>query len=139
MSEQFNWKFTIQVVGGPTMAASGEQVIDAYSKSQIKVPAHSGGTDGEVVLALNTTGASILAIRASQYIDPNNTTNSLQYAITSGGVVGTAAKMTGPIIMIGESSIRLLGNPVEMVTFTNPIESEITIDTLVGRDATSTP
>lgn len=136
MSEQFNWKFSVQVMGGPTMAASGEQIVDTYNKSQVVVPARAGGTDGEIELTLDTTGASILVVRASQYVDPDNLALRLQYAVTAGGATGTAVDLIGPLFMIGEETIRLLGNPVESLTFTNPMASEITIDTLVGGDAT---
>ncbi|HCS88849.1 MAG: hypothetical protein N838_32345 [Thiohalocapsa sp. PB-PSB1] len=136
MSEQCNWKFNVQVVGGPMIAASGEQTVDAYSKSQVVVPARTGSTDGQTELTLDTTGASILIVRASRYVDPDNPATRLQYAVTAGGTAGTAVNLIGPLILIGEDAIRLLGNPVERLTFTNPTASEITIDTLVGVDAT---
>ena len=28
MSEKLDWKFSVQVQGGPTIAASGEQIVD---------------------------------------------------------------------------------------------------------------
>jgi hypothetical protein len=38
--------------------------------------------------------------------------------------------------MIGENTIRLLGDPVGSIAFINPMASDITVDTLVGGDAT---
>jgi|GEM_PF-1192174 len=136
MSEQLKWNFTVQVVGGPTLAASGKQVVDAYNKSQVVVPASSNGTAGSIELTLDTTGASILIIRASRYVDPDTPANRLQYAVTVGGTTADPVDLTGPLVLIGESAVRLLGDPVASLTFTNPIASDITIDTLVGVDAT---
>jgi hypothetical protein len=39
-------------------------------------------------------------------------------------------------MMVGEDTIRLLGDPVDGITFTNPMATDITIDTLVGGDVT---
>ena len=136
MSEKFNWRFNVEIVGGPTIAASGSQTVDAYTKSQVVVPAISNGTAGEVTLTLDTTGASILIVRASQYVDADDPSVRLQYAVIEGSTTGTPVDLTGPLVMIGQETIRLLGNPVEGLAFTNPIASDITIDTLVGVDAT---
>ena len=136
MSEQLNWKFSVQVVDGPTLAASGKKIVDAYSKSRVVVPAASNGNDGKLELTLDTTGASILIVRASQYVDTGNPAIRLKYAVSTGGEPGDQLDFVGPLVMIGESTVRLLGDPVSSLTFYNPITSEITIDTLVGKDAT---
>jgi hypothetical protein len=139
MAEQLNWKCTVQVAGGPAIAAAGTQIVDAYSKSQVVVPGGTTSTPGTIVLNLDLTGASILIVRASRYVDPENPDQKLQYTVTDGGAAGTATDLQGPIFMIGETTVRLLGDSVESLTFANSMTTEVTIDTLVGLDATPTP
>lgn len=139
MAEQLNWKCNVQVVEGPTIAAGDEQIVDAYSKSQIVVPGGTIGTPGSIELTLDLTGASILIVRSSSYVDPDNADQKLQYTVTDGGVAGTATDLQGPLFLIGETTVRLLGDSVESFTFTNSMTTDVTIDTLVGVDVTPTP
>jgi len=139
MAEQLNWKCSIQVAGGPAIAAADTHTVDAYSKSQIVLPGGTVGAPSTIVLNLNLTGASILIVRASCYVDPENENQKLQYLLTDGGVDGTAIDLKGPLFLIGETTVGLLGDSVESFTFSNSMTKEITIDTLVGVDATPTP
>ena len=139
MAEQLNWKCDVQVAGGPAIAAAGMQIVDAYSKSQIVVPGGTTGTPGTIVLNIDLTGASILIVRASRYVDTENPDQKLQYTVTDGGGAGTATDLRGPLFMIGETTVGLLGSSVESLTFANSMTAAVTIDTLVGLDATPTP
>jgi hypothetical protein len=69
MSEKVSWKFNIQVVGGPTLVASGEENVDAYNKSQVVVPAPAAGVNNTVEVNLNSARASHLIVKASHYLD----------------------------------------------------------------------
>ena len=132
MSEEVRWSLSVQAVGGPKIAASGTMAVNVYSKSQVVVPAHDSGTDGSLTVTVNTTGAELLLIVASQYVDAEDATKILQYNVNG----GTDTDITAPLILLGAEAVKLLEDPVTSVKFTNPIEAKIDVDIFVGGDAT---
>jgi hypothetical protein len=142
MSEKISWKFNIQVIGGPTLVASGDQNLDAYTKSKVVVPAKTAAGDGETEVNLDTTGALILIVKASQYLDRTDPALILQYEVTKANPAGgaditdAAVDFLSPLILIGENAIKMLGDPVVKLKFTNPTSSEITIEMLTAVDVT---
>jgi hypothetical protein len=133
MSEELRWNVSVQVVSGPTVAATGIVRADAYSKTQVVIPPRAGTTDGTIDVSVDTTGAELLVVKASQYVDSADPTIILQYDIND---AGAAKNLSAPLVLIGGDAIKLLADPVTKITFTNPIEASITADIVVGGDAT---
>jgi hypothetical protein len=137
MSEELRWNLSLQIVSGPTVAASGTLSVDAYSKSQVVVPARTGGVDGTLDVSVDTSDAELLLIRAGQYVDQADATRILGYAINPEATPpGPSGNLTAPLMLMGADVIELVANPVELVRFTNPIETPITVDIVVGGDVT---
>jgi hypothetical protein len=129
MPEELRWNMSIQIVGGPSIAAKGIIQADVYSKMQVVVPAQSSG--GNLQVSLDTSNLTLIFITASQYVNPDNPAQVLQYD-TGGGAVN----LTAPLMLLGATGVGLLGASVSNITFTNPIDEEITVDIVVAGDAT---
>jgi hypothetical protein len=129
MPEELRWNMSIQIVGGPSIAAKGIIQADVYSKMQVVVPAQSSG--GNLQVSLDTSSLTLIFITASQYVNPDNPAQVLQYD-TGGGAVN----LTAPLMLLGATGVGLLGASVSNITFTNPIDEEITVDIVVAGDAT---
>ena len=137
MSEELRWNLSVQVVSGPTVAASGTLKVDAYEKSQVVVPARTGGADGTLDVEIDTTNAELLLIKAGQYVDATDDTKILQYAVNPGATpAGPTGDFTAPLMLMGVDVIKLVADPVELIRFTNPIEATVTIDIILGGDIT---
>jgi hypothetical protein len=123
MPEKVNWSYATEVVGGPTLAGSGELEVEAYLKLAVTVPA--GGTlDVEV---LPGGGGSVQLL----VISPSRPGEDLSYKIGSEDVV-----LDGPHILVGAGAVGLLAASIGTLTFTNGGTEDTDISILAGRDAT---
>ena len=133
MSEELRWSLSVQVVSGPTTAATGTVRADAYSKAQVVIPPRASGADGTIDVTVSSASAELFLLKASQYVDTADATKILQYDVND---AGAPKNLSAPLMLIGSDTIKLLADPVTKITFTNPIEVAITVDIVVGGDAT---
>lgn len=126
MAETIKYSLNFQVVGGTSVPISSEIVVDAYAKIQVAVPAST--TD--LTINLQPDGANLakfLLIKSSAYGD------DLTYKVNSST---TPIILDGPHVFIGNGAVSILDSSPTKLLFSNDLTDDVTIDILLGRDAT---
>ena len=123
MPERVNWSYAAQVVGGPTLAASGAVEVEAYLKLTVTVPA-GGSLDVEV---LPGDGGSVQLL----VINPAAPSEDLTYTVGEDEMV-----LDGPHVLIGAGAVGLLAATIGTLAFANAGAEDVEISILAGRDAT---
>ena len=132
MPEKIKFSLSVQVVGGPSIPVAGEIAPDAYGKIQIAVPA--GTADKEVNLQPDGDGlGQFLLIKASAYEDADPA-HELTYKVNDAS--GTAITLDAPHLFIGKGAMGLLDASPTKLFFSSSLTADVTVDILVGRDAT---
>ncbi len=127
MSERLSWTFSVQAVGGPRIATSSDLDVDAYDKIQALVTA---GGDATVELQPGAAGrVQLLLVASTEYDD------TLTYKVND--PAGTAIKLDGQLLLLGDGAVGLLGAPPAKLIFHNGMTKDATIQILIGRKATS--
>ncbi len=127
MAETIKYSLSFQVVGGATIPVAGKIEPEAYEKIQVTVPA--GATD--LVTNLQPSGADLgefLLIKSSAY------GADLTYKVNED--TATAISLDGPHIFIGKGAVAILDSEPAQLLFSNGLTEDVTIDILLGRDAT---
>ncbi|MDD5094790.1 MAG: hypothetical protein PHV74_10495 [Dehalococcoidia bacterium] len=127
MAEKIKYSVNVQVVGGTSIPITGEITPEAYAKIQIIVAA--GAAD--VPVNLQPSGANLaefLLIKSSAYDD------ALTYKVND--ATATAISLDAPHIFIGKGAVAILDASPTQLLFSNGLTSDVTIDILIGRDAT---
>jgi len=122
MPEKINWTLNVQVVGGPKISASDTLEVEAYDKIEAVIPTGGSAT----VNVQPGTGAQFLLITASSYAN-------MTYEVDASG---TTVTLDGPHVLIGAGAVGLLGSTQNKFKFSNGGSEDVTVDILVGRDAT---
>jgi hypothetical protein len=122
MPEKINWTLNVQAVGGPKISASDVIEVDAYDKIEAVIPASGSAT----VNIQPGAGAQFLLITADSY-------ENLTYEVDASG---TTVTLDGAHVLIGSGAVRLLGSTQNQFVFSNAGSEDVTVDILVGRDAT---
>lgn len=118
---------------GATTATRAIQV-EAFDRVEVTVPAESGGTAGSVTAQVQPGGsgqARLVLMTASAY-PVDSGTPQLTYEVDGSG---TALPLDGPLLLVGGGIADLLGD-VQEVEFSNDSAAAVTVQILVGRDAT---
>jgi hypothetical protein len=132
MSEVIKYSVNVQVVGGPTVPIIDKVEPEAYEKIQITVSA--GAADKEMNLQPGGNNlAEFLLIKSSSYKDADPL-HTLTYKVNDTGA--TAITLDGPHIFIGKGAVGILDAAPTKLFFTNSLSNDVTIDILIGRDAT---
>lgn len=129
MSETISYSFTIQVAGGPKVTDVDKFEVEAYDMLEVDVP--DTGTSGGVAtvdVQPSASGVKLLLVTADSY-------EQLTYKVDSGSV----QTLDGPLLLIGEGAVKLLGSTQNQFEFTNADTAANTVNILVGRDAIVTP
>lgn len=127
MSERLSWTFSVQAVGGPRIATSKDLDVDAYDKIGVVVAA---GADETVELQPGPAGRVQFLLVASTVYD-----DALTYKVND--PAGTAIKLDGQLLLLGDGAVGLLGAPPGKLIFHNGAADDATIQILIGRKATS--
>ncbi len=127
MAEKINYSMSFQVVGGVSIPVTGKIEPEAYEKIQVDVPA------GESDLATNLqpTGTNLgefLLIKSSVYGE------ALTYKVND--AAATPISLDGPHVFIGKGAMAILNSAPTQLLFSNGLSGNVTIDILLGRDAT---
>jgi len=140
MSEKITYSLNIQVTGGPRITASRTIDLEAYDKVTLTVPQKAAPTDPDVELSLQPGGvglAKFLIIIASSY------DKKLTYKINQSDA--PEITLDGPQLFTAEGAVGLLYNPPlsdaspappTTLYFSNTTAAEVSVQILVGRDAT---
>jgi hypothetical protein len=128
MSQKINWTLTVQVAGGPKLAASQEITVDAYDKIDVTVP--SGATDHDVEIQPGGAGQVKLLLISSDQYDAD-----LTYKVNVG--TADAVKLDAQQLLTGDGAVGLLGAPPEKLLLSNGLDTDAAVQILVGRKATT--
>ena len=127
MTEEIKYSLSFQVVGSTTVPFTGKIEPEAYSKIQVKVSA--GVSD--LVVNLQPSGtklAELLLIKSSAY------GASVTYKVNA--AAATPIVLDGPHVFIGSGAVAILDSDPAQLLFSNALSDDVTIDILLGRDAT---
>jgi hypothetical protein len=126
MAEKLAFSYSVQAVGGPTVAGGGTMLVDSYAKLNVVVPKKKT-LEVEVQPGAGS-GLQILLIQ------PTKPSAELSYKSGSDSFV-----LDGPHLLIGSGAVSLLAASVGKLTFDNKSDTDAEISILAGRDATPTP
>lgn len=125
MTQGIGWSVSAWIEGGPTMQATGVVEVDAYEKISLVV--NSGKTLMVTVAPGTWATLSLLVIR------PSITDGSVKYSFKTGG---PQVALSATHSLFGDGAVSLLGSGNAELEFTNGGTADVTIDILLGRDAT---
>jgi len=131
MSEKITYSFSAQVANGPRVQESGTLEVEAYDKTQVSVA--DAAADLEVNIQPDGAGlAQFLAITATAYH------KDLTYKVNSASSA-TEIALNGPQVLVGTGVVGLLDAAPTKLFFSNGTGADVTVNILVGRDATPSP
>ncbi len=128
MSETIKYSLSFQVVGGTTIPITGEIYPEAYEKIKIDIPT---GTD-DLSVNLQPDGTNLgefLLIKASTY------GSELTYKVNDASA--TEIVLDGPHVFIGKGAVGILDSSPVILLFSNNTGEDVTVEILLGRDATA--
>jgi hypothetical protein len=123
MAETVSWSFAARVLGGPTVAQSGELAVESYAKLAVTITA---GATQDVEIFPGTGGSAQLVV-----ISPTKPDAKLTYELG-----GNKVPLDGPHVFIGAGGVGLLGTKISTLKFENKTAEDAEIAILAGRDAT---
>jgi len=132
MSEVIKYSLNVQVVGGPSIPVADKVEPEAYGKIQVTVTA--GAVDKEMNLQPDGNNlAEFLLIKSSVYKDADPA-HAVTYKVNAAGA--DAITLDGPHLFIGKGAVAILDAAPTKLFFSNSLTADVTIDVLIGRDAT---
>ena len=129
MAENINWSFSVSVQNGPTVAGSNKLEATAYDKLRVTIDAGNLDKKIDILLPGATGPVLLLVIRASAY--------SPELSFSTTGTEARSVVLDGPVFLVGAGPVKLLTGDLKAVQFANGTSGTVTIDILVGRDATT--
>ncbi len=127
MSEKLQYSFSAQISSGPSLAEAKTLDVESYDKTKVTVS--DGSTDLEVNIQPDGAGLTqFLMVKASAY------SANLSYKVNNSSA--TPVVLDGPHIFIGAGAVALLDSAPTKLFFSNSTGGDVTVDVLVGRDAT---
>lgn len=128
MSEKITYSISAQVANGPKISESKTIDLEAYDKTQVIVV--DTASDLEINIQPDGSGlAKFLAITASAY------GANLTYKVNSAAST-TVITLDGPHLFVGTGAVGLLDAAPTKLFFSNSTGADVTVNMLVGRDAT---
>jgi hypothetical protein len=127
MPNTVNWTVSLQIPGGPRIGESGAVSVEAYDRVSVVVEAGATDVDVEVQPGAADGQVSVLAITASAY--------SANLTVSPDGGTTTFA-LEAPVALVGSGAVSLLAAAPQQVRLANAGAEAVTVDVLVGRDAT---
>lgn len=137
MPEKIHVTIDVQVVGGPKLSVSLEQEVEAYDKIQVSV--EKNATNKEVELQPSSSSGQVKFLMIS-LTDSNNYGDQVTYKVNSSDPSAQTIPLDAPQVLIGAGGVKmLLDAPPQSLFFTNNLNEDISVQILVGRDATPPP
>lgn len=127
MAVNLAYSISVQIPAGPGLAASGKVEVEGYDKVQIVIA--DGDSDRAVNIGPGGAGlARFLSVTASEY------DAALTYKVND--AAATAIPLDGPHLFVGAGAVALLDDEPTQLLFGNSTGDDVTVQILVGRDAT---
>ena len=127
MSSKINLALKVNVVSGPSIFVSKEITVEAYDKIEVTIGAGESDKPVEIQPGLSNQVQMFL-------IKPSKCGNDLTYKVHE--VNATPIVLDQEQLFLGQGALGLLGTELDKLFFTNNLDEEVTIEILVGRDAT---
>lgn len=122
MSMTINSSYSVQVLGGPTLAGSFElEQMDAYVHISTIIPNDKNDITIEVPEPGNDVELLVIA--------PSKKSDGLSYARENGNM----KPLNGPIVLIGHAAIELFGDKIRKHTFKNEGSKPAEVTILIAR------
>lgn len=138
MTETIKYSLNFQVVGGTSVPISNEIAVEAYEKIQVVVPKST--TDLAIDLP---DGIEFLLIKSSVYGDEmtykvatSTTDATVDPPTVTTTISPTPVVLDGPHFFIGSGAVSILSPSPTQLLFSNTLDKAVTIDILLGMDAT---
>lgn len=126
MATTMNITLKADVAGSGSTSATHTLNVEAFDSIDVTAP--GSGTVAVEVQPGGTGQVEAIFITAATYSD------DLSYTVT-GGEADVA--LNAPQLFVGSGAVNLLGTTQNTITFTNNETSDIDVQILVGRDATT--
>ncbi len=131
MDTTIYWELNVQVSGGPPLSMSNVIPVEAYDYLNITIDAAADpavGTNANVEVQPGGAGrVQLLVITADQY------GGNLTYKVNG---AGSAIALDKPLFLVGDGAMGLLANqPPKTLAFNNKLQSDVSVQILVGRKA----
>jgi hypothetical protein len=128
VAERISWILGVEIGGGPTASATDTMLVDAYDKVQADIAAAADKLPVDVQPA--SSGVKLLSITSTVY-DPK-----LTFSVNAEEASeNKRIKLDGPMLLVGEGSVGLLGPTPKRLFFynkTNPGQ-DAAVSIIVGR------
>jgi hypothetical protein len=124
MTEKIKYSINVQIVGGTSIPITGELQPEAYEKIQIAITA---GEDMEVNLQPEGDEMADFLL-----IKPSSPGPELTYKVNDD--TATAISLDSPHLFIGKGAVSILDPAPKKLFFHNGLDSDVTIDILLGRN-----
>lgn len=130
MPEQVSWTLQVQVAERLLFKLADTTAVTAYNKMRVMLPA--GAVDQVVrILPDRTQQVVILAMKASQYVDPNDSTRGLRVKWMADG---KPQALSGPFLLMLGGSLHAFSGALRTLFFTNTMSIAVEIQLLSARD-----
>jgi hypothetical protein len=123
MAEKIHWSCSVQVAGGPLVAASGAKDVEAYDKLQVTIDA-----SGMEVVKFAPPGVTTELV----IVNPVTRGANLECELDGGAKVSLDGD--GAVVLVGGGAAGLLKIPDAGLKVTNKTAAPATIEILVGRN-----
>ena len=131
MSKMIQFKFDVQLAGGPGISASRSLEVEAYDLINVKVLSTTSPPDTDKEVDVQPGGAGqvkFLAITSDRYGD------GLTYKVNTAANPGIP--LDQPQVLVGEGAVGLLDPAPTKLFFSTTLSQDASVQILVGRDAT---
>ena len=131
MAGKITWTLNVQVSKGPNVSATDELLVEAYDKIDVAVAASEQGKQVEIQPG-GAGQVQFLLLKSTQYHAAD-----LTYSVsTAEATKADRNKLDALLVLIGNGAVELLGTAPDSLFFYNDLAEDVTIELLVGRDAT---
>lgn len=119
--------YEVQVSGGPRFSSTMNQALEAYDVMEVVVA--DGASDTTIEVQPGGAGqVQFLHVSASLYAA------GLTYKVDA--AANPPHDLDRPLLLAGSGAVGLLGGAPSQLLFSNSTDQDVTIQVLVGRDAT---
>lgn len=130
VATSINWTLNVHVTDGPKVSATDALAVEAYDKISVVVAASE--QDKQIEVQPSAGQVQFLLIKSTQYH-----ATDLTYSV--GAAEPTKAdrnKLDALQVLMGSGAVELLGSPPDKLFLYNDLAEDVTVEVLVGRDAT---
>ena len=127
MSSKINLALKVNVISGPSIFVSKQITVEAYDKIEVTIGV--GESDKPVEIQPGSSSQVLMLL-----IKPSKCEEGLTYKVHEASAIPIVLDQEQ--LFLGQGAVGLLGTELDKFFFTNNLSDDVTIEILVGRDAT---